>query len=235
MRSDLPVRAVTLDVGGTLMEPWPSVGHIYAVAGARNGFPGLDSELLSERFLATWKAQSAFDYSREAWRRIVADCFRDLVPPTQISAVFESAYTLFARADSWRVHSDVGPFLKQLRSLPLKVGVVSNFDERLGPLLDELNLGWAFDVVIASKSIGIHKPTPGIFLECCRRLDVQPSDCLHVGDSVREDWAGATAAGMRGFLVDRSGRRDKKQNEPWLASLDEILDKLMINPPWIVD
>ena len=30
------VEAITLDVGGTLIEPWPSVGHIYAEVAARN-------------------------------------------------------------------------------------------------------------------------------------------------------------------------------------------------------
>jgi FMN phosphatase YigB (HAD superfamily) len=32
-----PVEAVTFDVGGTLIEPWPSVGHIYAEAASKLG------------------------------------------------------------------------------------------------------------------------------------------------------------------------------------------------------
>src|SRR5580700_10426449 len=33
----LPIRAVTFDVGGTLIEPWPSVGRVYAEVAARHG------------------------------------------------------------------------------------------------------------------------------------------------------------------------------------------------------
>ena len=31
------VKAVTFDVGGTLIEPWPSVGHAYAEVAQRHG------------------------------------------------------------------------------------------------------------------------------------------------------------------------------------------------------
>jgi hypothetical protein len=31
------IRAVTFDVGGTLIEPWPSVGRVYAEVAARHG------------------------------------------------------------------------------------------------------------------------------------------------------------------------------------------------------
>ena len=53
------IQAVTLDVGGTLIEPWPSVGHVYAEIAARFGAPGHAPALLNRQF-------------GEAWRRIAA-------------------------------------------------------------------------------------------------------------------------------------------------------------------
>ena len=44
------VEAITLDVGGTLIEPWPSVGHIYAEVAARHGVQA-EPEELTRRFV----------------------------------------------------------------------------------------------------------------------------------------------------------------------------------------
>ena len=50
------VEAITLDVGGTLIEPWPSVGHIYAKVAARHGVQA-EPEELTRRFVQAWQAQ----------------------------------------------------------------------------------------------------------------------------------------------------------------------------------
>ena len=38
---------VSLDVGGTLIQPWPSVGHVYAEVGERFGLKREPDELTS--------------------------------------------------------------------------------------------------------------------------------------------------------------------------------------------
>jgi phosphoglycolate phosphatase-like HAD superfamily hydrolase len=47
-----PIQAVTFDVGGTLIDPWPSVGHVYAAVAAEHGLTGVDPESLNVRFAA---------------------------------------------------------------------------------------------------------------------------------------------------------------------------------------
>ncbi len=42
------IRAVTFDVGGTLIEPWPSVGHVYAEVAARHGVAAIDVATLNQ-------------------------------------------------------------------------------------------------------------------------------------------------------------------------------------------
>jgi FMN phosphatase YigB (HAD superfamily) len=46
------IKAVTFDVGNTLITTWPSVGHVYADIAARNGLAHLTAALLEERFRA---------------------------------------------------------------------------------------------------------------------------------------------------------------------------------------
>src|SRR5262249_44700851 len=49
------VRAITFDVGGTLIQPWPSVGHIYAEVAAHHGRRDISVEALNRQFAAAWK------------------------------------------------------------------------------------------------------------------------------------------------------------------------------------
>ncbi|HBP57901.1 MAG TPA: HAD family hydrolase, partial [Verrucomicrobiales bacterium] len=44
------LEAVLFDVGGTLMEPWPSIGHVYAEVAEGSGWKILDVERLNHQF-----------------------------------------------------------------------------------------------------------------------------------------------------------------------------------------
>jgi epoxide hydrolase-like predicted phosphatase len=54
-----------------------------------------------------------------------------------------------------------------------------------------------FDVVVISGEVGMRKPEPEIYAEVCRRLDVDPDECVFV-DDLRSNVRGAVAAGMVG-------------------------------------
>jgi len=70
------IRAVTFDVGGTLMAPWPSVGHVYArVAEPHIGFRA-DPDQITRQFAQAWRDRGEFDYSREGWFDLVRHSFR---------------------------------------------------------------------------------------------------------------------------------------------------------------
>jgi FMN phosphatase YigB (HAD superfamily) len=73
--TDRAIQAITFDVGGTLMEPWPSVGHVYVKVAERHGVRGLQAEQLTERFASAWKARKDFNYSRTDWAEIVDATF----------------------------------------------------------------------------------------------------------------------------------------------------------------
>ena len=65
------IRAVSFDIGGTLIQPWPSVGQVYADAAAASGFSNLSSKTLDEGFKRAWKSRERFDYSVNEWRELV--------------------------------------------------------------------------------------------------------------------------------------------------------------------
>src|SRR5262249_14898165 len=92
------ITAVTFDVGGTLIEPWPSVGHVYAEAAARWGVTEATPESLNQGFAAAWQARQLFDHSRAAWRRLVNETFAVAGAAKPPDACFDEIYHRFTQA-----------------------------------------------------------------------------------------------------------------------------------------
>jgi putative hydrolase of the HAD superfamily len=100
---------------------------------------------------------------------------------------------------------------------------VSNFDDRLLPLLAALGISERVDAVVPSSLAGSAKPDARIFHAALARLDVLPAAALHVGDDPSRDVTGARRAGLRAALVDRHGRAPAAPaGVPVLRSLDRL-------------
>jgi putative hydrolase of the HAD superfamily len=197
------IQAVTFDVGGTLIEPWPSVGHIYAKVAAKHGAGQLEVDLLNRRFEAAWKARPGFDYAVEDWSAIVDETFAGLVVDKPSRTFFAELYERFAQAGAWRIYEDVLPTLTTLAECGVRLGVISNWDGRLRPLLTSLGLANRFESIIVSCEIGASKPAPAPFLAAVKALSASPDKILHVGDSFDMDIAGARAAGLQSVQIVR--------------------------------
>ena len=189
------IKAITFDVGGTLIEPWPSVGHVYAEVAGSHGYH-FDPEGLNQRFRDAWKAKQNFRHSRADWAALVRTTFGS----AECDKFFPELYERFGSAKVWRVFDDVRPALLRLKEQGFKLGIISNWDERLRPLLDQLELTLFFDTIAVSNEVGFCKPSPEIFREAIRRLELPGEQVLHVGDSEAEDVAGAREAGLRGVI-----------------------------------
>jgi putative hydrolase of the HAD superfamily len=203
MNQAASVRAVTFDVGGTLIEPWPSVGSVYVAVAAEHGVDGLSPETLDRNFAAAWRERKAFRHERHQWAQLVDRTFAGLVEVPPSRSFFRAVYERFGQPDAWRVHDDVRPLLERLASRGVPLGAISNWDERLRPLLSRLNLDRFFRSVVVSCEVGDAKPSPVLFQTAARSLGFEPGHILHVGDSFEEDVMGARAAGFQALLVGR--------------------------------
>jgi putative hydrolase of the HAD superfamily len=197
------LQAITFDAAGTLLEPSPSVGAIYARVAEECGIGPVSVDALNRQFAQAWKAKKNFDYSRRAWWRIVDQTFSGLAHTKP--RFFDHLYDEFALSRCWRVHDDAGPVLERCRSRGLKLGIISNWDERLRPLLEQIGLAPYFDTIVVSVEIGHHKPELEIFRRAAELLQVPAERILHVGDSMEEDMRGAAEAGFQTVLLDRNG------------------------------
>lgn len=199
------IRAVTFDAVGTLFVPSPSVGAIYAEVAAGFGVYREPAQLEAAFFPAfkhiqsTWHVPYGADESdaRRFWHTVINATFSEPMPETLTSALFDT----FATAPRWRILPGVRDALTLIGERLITMAVVSNFDRRLPPLLNDLYLG-PFSAVITSAAVGRAKPDPAPLLMACRVLDVAASEVLHLGDSEREDGGMCQAAGARWLRCD---------------------------------
>jgi putative hydrolase of the HAD superfamily len=203
LSSPTKIRAITFDAGGTLMAPWPSVGHVYAEAALRYCAKEISAEEINRRFRAEWKRRKNFNHGREDWAALVDRVFEGLTTQPPSSTFFSELYDRFAEAEAWRVFEDVLPAIDAAAASGISIGVVSNWDERLSPLLEKLGLMKYFEAVIASCEAGFSKPSPVIFGHASKKLGVPPEFILHVGDDFEDDFKGAKSAGFQAVLVER--------------------------------
>lgn len=214
------IRAITFDVGGTLIEPWPSVGHVYADVAAEQGIRSLAPEILQKRFVAAWKELGECAESREDWAAVVEHVFKGLTTGFDPAALFEALYVRFTEPSVWRVFEDVHPTLQVLCKQGCRLGIISNWDERLGPLLRKLDLHKYFAVAVVSCEVGSRKPERAIFQTAAQALGVDPGEVLHVGDSLKHDVEAARNAGMQAAGICRGG---SGTTPGWMRSLSELL------------
>jgi putative hydrolase of the HAD superfamily len=201
LHNAIVIRAVTFDVGGTLMAPWPSVGHVYArVAAAHIGFAA-DPERITRQFVNAWRARGEFDYSREGWFDLVRHSFHGVAEVSD--ALFTALYDSFSTHDAWRVYDDVIPCLEALQKRDVRLAVISNWDTRLKPTLKNVGLYDYFDVISVSGEHGHNKPAREIFDATAAALKLPANEILHIGDSHREDYLGARKAGFHALHLDR--------------------------------
>jgi len=99
---------------------------------------------------------------------------------------------------------DVRDVLARVKERKIKMGVISNTIWPARLLADELQrlaiLDY-FEVLVLSSETSIRKPSPFIFEAACKKIAIPSSDCLMVGDAVKEDIYGALSAGMKAVLL----------------------------------
>lgn len=211
----MEVRAVSFDVGSTLLYPSPSVaqaftrvarerGHEVSLADVERRIPAMDA--FYER---AYRHDGDFWCSEEGSVGIWLAQYRYLCGLVGLEEDAEgmarAVHRVFRRADHWGVYGDVEGCLHALKGAGYALGVVSNWDAGLRELLGGLSLLPYFDVVVSSAAVGCRKPDPAIFELACARLGVSAGECVHVGDRPDADGAGARAAGVRPVVVDRRG------------------------------
>jgi putative hydrolase of the HAD superfamily len=189
---------VLLDAGGVLVlpNPWAIAAVLRAAGGSVE--PGVVPRL---HYAATAAMDAARDQSWQRYHRVLVEHAR--VPEAHLDdalAAVEALYTAPA-STLWNVVPDgVVEALRELAATGVALAVVSNADGTVDAVLRRCEL--SFDLVVDSAVVGFAKPRPEIFSQALEKLNVAPSDAVHVGDTAWADVDGAHAAGVRPLHLD---------------------------------
>ncbi len=230
MSKALRIQAVLFDAVGTLILPRESVGETYARFARPHGVE-LPASRLDEAFARVLRAATpnvhpglplaeAALRERDWWRARVRETFRAAdgsSPLADFDACFAELWRHYAGAHAWRLAPGAHAGLDALAQRGLRLGVLSNFDQRLRSVLRELGLRERFELVTLPADAGAAKPERAIFEVCLKRLGLAPQCVLYVGDQAGLDLAAAQRAGLLALDVGTL---------PDLAALPKALDQL---------
>jgi putative hydrolase of the HAD superfamily len=128
------------------------------------------------------------------------------LPLARVPAMLDAMWPEHASRNLWSlVPEGLVDALAAVRAAGVRVAVVSNSEGQLEPLLVDVGVRGALDLVLDSGIVGVEKPDPRIFRIALDRFGVAPTRALHLGDVYATDVLGARAAGVRVALVDPHG------------------------------
>jgi putative hydrolase of the HAD superfamily len=122
--------------------------------------------------------------------------------------------------------------LEKLKSRGYPTALISDCSGEIPLIWKETPFAPLFDVAVFSCIARVKKPDPRIYHMATEQLNVQPGDCLYIGDGSSQELTGARAVGMHPVLIrvpDESADahfidREKAWDGPEISSLLEVLD-----------
>lgn len=143
----------------------------------------------------------------------------------KISTEFITAYHKLGHT-----HTDFFPgmlkVIEIINSKNIKWGIITNKTEKLTlPIIDKLNIyDLKCQTVICADTTAHKKPHPEPMLRACKDLNVNPEDCMFIGDALTDIEAGNNV-GMQTVLASYGYIHDKKSIGDWGA--DYIINSIM--------
>lgn len=226
------IKAVSFDLGGTLITA--SAGQVYSAVAQRFG-ADLDPQAVQNSFVQAFAEltpkrplEGTNDKSeRDWWYQVVTKTLSPFEPITKFDAYFDEVMKAFAKTGSFSIYPDVLPCLKALEKSGIRCVILSNWDSRVYEIIDGLGLRKYFEHIFVSSEIGYSKPNPRIFQHVLLKMELAPSEVLHVGDDLMADVMGAEQAGLEFRLIWRE-KKPSGSDVKTISSLTQIPELLSL-------
>ena len=216
LRFPLPVKAVTIDLDGTLLDTIPDLA-----AAANLMLRELERPPLGEALLRTFVGKGI----QNLVERVLAAAFDGAA-----AALVQRALPIYERCYEsvngrhTTIYPGVVEGLDALLAAGFPLACVTNKSTRFTlPLLAQVGLARYFREVVAGDTLPRKKPDPMPITHACQRLGVAPRDMLVIGDSLNDAQA-ARAAGCPVFCVDYGYNEGRHVRE---LDIDAIVGSLI--------
>ncbi len=212
----LPVKAVVIDLDGTLLDTAGDLADAAAAMLRELGLPRVD--------LAEFKTYIGNGVSRLVKRCLTRDMQAEPEP-----ALFELALASYEKHYGAHVSRRSRPFpgvlegLQAMRAEGYRLACITNKAARFThPLLKDTGLFDYFELILSGDTLPRKKPDPLPLLHACQVFGVEPAELLLIGDSLNDTQA-ARAAGCPVFCVPYGYNRGRPVDE---LDLDAVAPSL---------
>jgi phosphoglycolate phosphatase len=213
----LPVKAVVIDLDGTLLDTAPDLANAAELMMAELGLPAVPLE--------TVKTYIGNGVSRLVKRVLTGD-----MQAEPEAALFEKALAIYHKrygehvADQSRPFEGVVDGLRAMQDMGYPLACITNKAEQFTvPLLKATGLHDYFELILSGDTLPKKKPDPLPLLHACKHFGIAPTDLLLIGDSLNDVQA-ARAAGCHVFCVPYGYNRGRSVEE---LDLDAIVPSLV--------
>jgi putative hydrolase of the HAD superfamily len=211
-------RAVIFDLWATLV-PWDQEGanRFYdAMAQAA----GVEETRFREAWLSGRKSREVGPIADH-----LRGLFGELGAEPDLSEVLQMRLEWTKR--SLQPRPDAISTLESLREGGHRLGLITVCSEEVPSVWEETPFAGLFDATVFSCTEGISKPDPRIYEIACERLEVEPKDCLFVGDGANDELPGAERAGMTALQLRAPGEPLTPEGEHWTGASIERLSQVL--------
>ncbi len=212
----LPIKAVVIDLDGTLLNTAPDLAYAAELMMADLGMPCPDADTIAT-------------YIGNGVSRLVKRVLTGEMDAEPDAALFERAIRLYQKHYGEHVSRHSRPFdgvvegLQAFKAMGLRVACITNKAEQFThPLLKDTGLFDYFELILSGDTLPKRKPDPLPLLHACQVFGVQPNELLLIGDSLNDTQA-ARAAGSPVFCVPYGYNRGRPVAE---LDLDAVVPTL---------
>lgn len=213
----LTIKAVVIDLDGTLLDTAPDLADAAMAMAEDLGLPPITLEVV--------KTYIGNGVSRLVKRVLTRDMQADPAPELFAKALplYEQHYAQWVSRKS-RPFDGVVEGLHALKEAGLRMACITNKAERFThPLLKDTGLFGFFELILSGDSLPEKKPSPLPLLHACQVFGVEPAELLLIGDSLNDTQA-ARAAGCPVFCVPYGYNRGRPVDE---LDLDAVVPSLV--------
>lgn len=186
----LPVRAVIFDLDGTLVDSYDAHLESFRRALLRFGLTVKDEEI------------------HRRFGKPAKQIIKEILPEKQHTHIDDilryKRLEFIETSKDIQVFDGVETVLKYLKDRGISICLATSADKpSVIRVMNKFGLKNYFDVIISSNDVREAKPNPEMFIQVSKKLEVDPKNCLVIGDSPF-DVMGARKAGMKIIIVDNN-------------------------------
>ena len=166
---------------------------------------------------------TSHEEERKKWSKFIDMVLDEFGFKVDHDNLFNDLYDEYAKGNSRKLCGGIEKLLEFLKTNNLVLGVLSNNDERLINVIDELGIKNYFNHIIPCSTIGYKKPSQECFNFVEKKIKINPDSIVYIGDDFEVDYIPAANAGWNAIHFDHDSLKDTNKEILSVNSHNELL------------